>query len=248
MRRNAAGWRRRLVSKLPICMRSWRSRSRSISAIANWLADGKALGLGQGRAILEDRGLAVPGQVGGRFAGAGRRIEIGGDAASRLRAAQQPARLGLADRDVARREIGENRGAGERGLGTRRHRESRCPRRSRHARRGSGRSSAANSRSVPNGAVWAPMVISPPTMPSPDDEMPRLVEFAIVGQMHLRHHAEQPAAMDGDRACCRAHRHGATGRRPAAAAADRRRPRRSSAIASSTASSKVDCCSRSLIA
>ena len=43
------------------------------------------------------------------------------------------------------------------------------------------------------------MAISPPTIPSPDDEMPRLVEFAVVGQVHLRHHAEQPAAMDGHR-------------------------------------------------
>jgi hypothetical protein len=31
-------------------------------------------------------------------------------------------------------------------------------------------------------------------------EVPRLVEFAIIGQMHLRHHTEQPAAMDRQRA------------------------------------------------
>ena len=30
-------------------------------------------------------------------------------------------------------------------------------------------------------------------------EMPRLVEFAVVGQMHLRHHAEQPPAVDRHR-------------------------------------------------
>src|SRR5579863_7932517 len=40
MLRNAAGFRWRLTSKLPICMRSWRSRSRSISATANWLVEG----------------------------------------------------------------------------------------------------------------------------------------------------------------------------------------------------------------
>ena len=64
-----------------------------------------------------------------------------------------------------------------------RHWAPRRPRRSRHARRGRRTSSAANSRSVPNGAVCPPTAISPPAMPSPDDEMPRLVELAVVRQV-----------------------------------------------------------------
>ncbi len=80
-----------------------------------------------------------------------------------------------------------------------RDREPRCPRRSPRGRRSRADPSAANSRSVPNGALWPPMVISPPTMPSPGDEMPRLVEFAIVGQVDFRHHAQQAAAMDRQR-------------------------------------------------
>ena len=179
-------------------MRSWRSRSRSISAIANWLADGKALGLGQRRAILEDRGLAVPGEVGGRFAGAGRRVQIGGDAAGGLRAAQQPARLGLADRDVACRKIGENGGAGERGLGTRRHGDPDVLAdlgmhdEAGHVVGGEQQVGAERRGVGADGDLAADHSVA-------HDKMPRLVEFAVVGQMHLRHHAEQPAAMDGDR-------------------------------------------------
>ena len=63
-----------------------------------------------------------------------------------------------------------------------------------------GTSSAANSRSVPNGAVSAADGDLAAHHPVARHEMPRLVEFAVVGQMDLRHHAEQPAAMDRQRA------------------------------------------------
>ena len=56
------------------------------------------------------------------FAGAGGGIEIGREAARRLRSAQQSPRLGLADRDVARREVGEDGRAGQRRVRARRHR------------------------------------------------------------------------------------------------------------------------------
>ncbi len=87
------------------------------------------------------RGLAVPGQVGGRFACAGRGVEIGGEAAGRLRPGQQPAGLRLADGDVAGREVGQDGGAGQGALGRW---AASAPRRPRRSRRGSsgGKSSA----------------------------------------------------------------------------------------------------------
>ena len=54
----------------------------------------KALGLGQRVAHLVNRGLAVPGEVGRRFARAGRGIEVGGDARARI----APRRAGAAYR------------------------------------------------------------------------------------------------------------------------------------------------------
>ena len=74
----------------------------------------KALGLGELIAAFEDRGVAVPGEIGRRFAGARGRIGVGGDGARRLAGAQQAAGLGLADGDVAGRQVDEDLGAGER--------------------------------------------------------------------------------------------------------------------------------------
>ena len=69
-----------------------------------------------------DRGVAVPGEVGRRFARAGRRIGVGRDGARRLAAAQQAPRLGLADGDVAGRQVDQHLRAGERRVARRRHR------------------------------------------------------------------------------------------------------------------------------
>ncbi len=82
----------------------------------------KAHRLGQPCAVLVDEGVAVPGQVGRRFAGTGRRVEIARDALRRLRSAEQPAVIGLADRDVARRQVRDHRGSRQRGIGARRQR------------------------------------------------------------------------------------------------------------------------------
>ena len=49
-------------------------------------------------------------------------------------------------------------------------------------------------------AVWAPMVIVAADHAVAHYEMSRLIEFAVVGQMDLGHHAEQAAAMDRQRA------------------------------------------------
>ena len=57
---------------------------------------------------------------------------------------------------------------------------------------------AANSRSVPNGARRPATSISSPAIPSPGRELAPLVELPIVRQVDLRHHAEDPAAVDHD--------------------------------------------------
>src|SRR5262249_27484882 len=56
-------------------------------------------------AQLVDRRMTIPGEIGRRFAGARRRVGIGGNGAHGLATAQEPARLGLADGDVRGREI-----------------------------------------------------------------------------------------------------------------------------------------------
>ena len=109
-------WRRRLVSNDPICKRSCAQHVEVDIGDRRLVRHRKPFGLGQSIAVLEYRGLAVPGQVGGRLACPGRRIEISRQAAGRLRAAQQPPRLRLADGDVARREVGQHRGARQRRL------------------------------------------------------------------------------------------------------------------------------------
>ena len=59
------------------------------------------------------------------------------------------------------------------------------------------RSSAANSRSVPNGDAAAGDRDGPAVGAVAGDEVARLVELAVVRQVDFRHHAEQRAAMDG---------------------------------------------------
>ena len=83
---------------------------------------GEALGLRQDRAVFVDAGLTVPGKIGGGLAGAGRGVEIGRHAARRLRHAQHAPRVRLADGDVAGRQVGEHRRAGQRGASAGRHR------------------------------------------------------------------------------------------------------------------------------
>ena len=82
----------------------------------------KPLGLGEPVAAFEDGGVAVPGEVGGRFAGTGGRVGVGRDGARRLAGAEQAARLRLADGDVARRQVDEHLGAGQRRARRRRQR------------------------------------------------------------------------------------------------------------------------------
>jgi hypothetical protein len=72
--------------------------------------------LGQQVPHFVDVDMAVPGQVGRALARSSRRIDIGGDRPGRLAGAQQAAGLGLADGDVAGRQIQQDLGPGH-GLG-----------------------------------------------------------------------------------------------------------------------------------
>ena len=247
MRRNAAGWRRRLVSKLPICMRSWRSRSRSISATRELAGRWETLGLGQRRAVLEDRGLAVPGEIGGGLAGTRRGVQIGRHAARRLRGAQQPPRLRLADRDVAGRQVGEHGRAGQRGLRTGRHRDPDVLAdlgMHDQARHVLGREQQVGAERRGQRRRWRSR--RPPSRRPPRNAAARRIRGSWADAPSAPRRA---ACRDGSPArSCTALRHGAAARRPAAAAADRPTPRPGPRPRASTASSSVDWCSRSLIA
>ena len=78
--------------------------------------------LAEQRAVLEDAGLAVPAQVGGRLALPGRRVQVGRQAAHRLAAAQQAAGVRPADGDRAAGQVRQHRRAGQRQPTGRRHR------------------------------------------------------------------------------------------------------------------------------
>ena len=74
-------------------------------------------------AVLVDQRVAVPGEVGGGLAGTRGGVQAAGDAARGMRGAQQPPIVRLADGDVAGGEVGQHRGAGERGQRARRQRD-----------------------------------------------------------------------------------------------------------------------------
>ena len=167
--------------------------------MADCAACGKRSELGETNAVLENRSLSVEGKIGRRFAAAGGRVQIGRKTARRLRLAQEPARVGLADRDIAGREIGENAGAGERRLRARWHRH---PQILAHfgvddeARQILGckeqiRTERSGARADRDLLAFRAQTRS---------EMPMFVEFAVIRQMHFWHDAEKPAAVNGERA------------------------------------------------
>ena len=157
---------------------------------------GKPFGLGQSIAVLEHRGLAVPGEVGGRFAGPGGGIQIRRQTPRGLRPAQQTAGLGLADGDITRRQIRQNCRPRHGGLTARRignpdvladfrvddqaAEVGGFPQQVGAKRRGA----TADGYGTSVGAVAA-------------DEMARFVELPVIRQVDFRHDAKQCAAMDG---------------------------------------------------
>jgi len=159
----------------------------------------EALGFRQRLAELEHRGLAVPGKIGGGFARAGGRIKIRGDAARRLRAAQQTPCLGLADRDVGSRQVDQHGGPGHR---------AKCRRR----RRGPdvlanfdmndeiGRIRRAEQEIGAERHLGVAESDRANVLRPARRKITLLVEFAVVRQVRLRHDAEQFSAMNDERA------------------------------------------------
>ncbi len=162
-------------------------------------AGAEPLGFGQVLADLEDAGLAVPGEIGRRLAGTGRGIGIGGDAARRLRGAQEAPHLRLADDDIAGRQVEQYLGAGRRASRARRRRHPQIlanldMKRETSRAAGGKQQIDAERRHVPghrDRAVAHALARG---------EMAPLVEFAVVRQEHLRHHPEQLPAMDDEAA------------------------------------------------
>ena len=113
---------RRLSSKVPIRSRSaaaGRGRRRRPSAAAPF---GNRSVSASRLAVLPDHRLAVPRQVGGRLALAGRRVDVRRQAARRRRPGQQARDLRPPDGDRAARQVRQHRRPGQRRLGARRHR------------------------------------------------------------------------------------------------------------------------------
>ena len=156
---------------------------------------GKALGLGQQGAALVDEGLAVPGQVVRRLACAGGRVRVGGEAPQRLRLAEDLAVLGARDRDRTAREVQQHGRAGECG---RRRRRDRHPDvfadlgmddEPRHVEGLEQQVGPEGRLEMGDADVLADLVVAGRVPAS-------LVELAVRGQVRLRRHAEQLAAVD----------------------------------------------------
>ena len=183
----------------------------------------EALGLGEQHAVLVDRRLAVPRQVGRRLALAGRGVDVGGQAAGGRRPAQQLAVLGPPDRDRAAGQVEEHRRARERRLGARRDGDP-------HVLADldvddepgdvvGGEQQVRAERHV--GAADADLA----ALADARGELPPLVELAVGGRIGLRDHAEHAAAVDDDRAVVDRGCGAAAARRRRSAAGDPRCPR-----------------------
>jgi len=165
----------------------------------------EALGRGQQSPVLVDRCLAVPRQIGGRFARPARRIDVGRQIAGRRAAAEQLAVVGASDRDGGARDIHQYRGATH---GGQRARWQRHPHvfadLDREAEIGQIDGPEDDARAEGHGVgVLDPrqgdqrLVVRPPRCLG---EMPLLVELPVVGQVALRHHAQHASAMQHDSA------------------------------------------------
>ena len=156
-------------------------------------------GFGQGGAVLEHRCLAVPGEIGGRFARSGGGVEIGCEAAGGLRPAQEFAGFRFADGDVGGRQVRQHGGSGEGRVAAGGGRDPDVLADFRvydqagevlglEQEVGAEGDAAAGNQNVAAGLAVAA------------DEVAGLIELPIVGQVDFRHDAEQAAAVDGERA------------------------------------------------
>src|SRR4029077_4210630 len=132
-------------------------------------------------AQLEDPGLAVTSEVGRRFAGAGRRIRVRGEAARRLRGAQEPPHLRLADDDVRGRQVEQYLRAGRRAGRARRRRHPQIL--ADLDMEGEAPGTAGGEYKVdPEGRLMQADGDPAAAQPFPRGEMAPLIEFAVVRQ------------------------------------------------------------------
>ena len=155
---------------------------------------GKARRFGQQLPVLADQRLAVPGQVGGRFALARRRIQVRRQAARRLRGGQRMAVGRLAHRDVRGRQVEQQRRAGQRRVGRGRDRHPQVladlgvEDEARQVRRLEQQLGAEGHVLAQQPQLRALRMVG-------RVELARLVELAVVRQVGLGHDAQQPAAV-----------------------------------------------------
>ena len=166
----------------------------------------EAVGLGQQQPVLVDHRLAVPGQVGGGLARAGRGVEVGGQAARGRRAAQQVPVLGAADGDRAAGQVGQHRRPGQRRLRARRDRHPHVLA-DLHVQHeagqvGRGEQQVGAERDL-DAAIGCPRARRPDPDGSADVVagcgLAALVELPVGGQVRLRGDAEDPSAVHDHR-------------------------------------------------
>ncbi len=163
-------------------------------------AVGEAVRLGEQRPVLVDEPVAVPGEIGGRFAEAGGAVEIRGEAARRLVRAELAPVAVLADDDVRRREVQQHGRARERRVRRRRDRrpqvladlgvegEERLVLELEHEAR------------AERDVLLAEEIDRGARRHVAGRELPQLVELAVVRQIGLRRHAEDAPAVHDHRA------------------------------------------------
>ena len=159
---------------------------------------GKAARFGEQIVVLENHGVAVPREIRRRFSRTRRGVQIGGHASAGLRRAQAPPIFGLANRDVARREIQQDGRAGERGI---------CARRDWRPEILANLHGDCEARDV--GHVVHEIVAERHTLTEQRDlaqdgvgacgELPLLVELAVIRQVCLGCDAEDTPTVDRDR-------------------------------------------------
>jgi hypothetical protein len=158
----------------------------------------EARALGQSLAVLVDQRLAVPGQIGGRFASPGSRVEVGAERARRMRGAERAAIVGLADGGVAGRKVGEHGRACQRPEGAGRDRRPEVladldvQRQVGHVTGAEQQVGAERHNRRADGDLITDRVAG-------RAKLALLVELAVLRQEALGHHAEDHAAVNHDR-------------------------------------------------
>ena len=160
----------------------------------------EALRLGDDIAVLGDQRVPIPRQVGGRFADARGRICVRRQASRRLAGDERAAVVGLANRDVRRRQVQQQRRARQRRVRRRRNRHPQVL-----ANLGMNREQRLllvleDQIVAERDAAICEQVDLVAGRGISRTELPRLIKFAVVREIGLRHDAENLPAMNYDRA------------------------------------------------